>query len=596
MNRAFPEDRAEDSHASRILPSTTRVLLPYWKTRSGLVSLQILLLVLAVGWITTYLAFWLNRWTGTFYDVIGGQRFGALPHLLLMFLLVAMVGAALQIAALLCRSVVEIRWRTWLTAWLAEAWLSDDTYYSVERDASLENVDQRIAEDVKLFVNDSLTIFMGILQVPVSIVTFAVVLWNVGGPLHITLLGSTYTVRGYLVLAAFVYQAVIFSATHLLGKKLIVLNAAQLRLEADFRVTMVRIRESAEQVAFFRGQGAERVRLADAFRNIVANFYSVLWVSTRLSMFSNVVGQVSSVIPTVLVLPQLMTGGLSLGGLMRSNNAFGALTSELAFFPQVYPQFTAWRAEANRLREFLHVKERRPAGNVRVETGSEGIVATRGLVLYSPAGSVIASVPDFVVGSGERCLIRGRSGCGKSTLLRALAGLWPYGEGSVIRPSDRVVFVPQRSYMPAGSLKAALVYPHDESLYADTRCEEVMQACGLASYAGALHEIDRWSGRLSGGEQQRVAFARVLLSMPLTLFLDECTSALDPQSERELYRLLVERLPYASIISVAHRKEVAEFHDSTLDLSNDASGAGFQSDSGLDSRGSFSVVEQNYAG
>ncbi|MDR6390394.1 ABC transporter ATP-binding protein/permease [Paraburkholderia phenoliruptrix] len=566
-NRAFPTDRAEDREARRHFPTVLKLIKPYWRTREGLLSALMLACVLGAGWSHTYLAIWLNRWTGTFYDAVGSSRFQALPNLLLQFLLMSMAAAALTMSTVVLQSIVEIRWRRWLTTWLADQWLARHTYYRIERDRSLENIDQRIAEDAKQFVKDTLLLSMGVLQVPVSIVSFSVVLWSIGHSLDLDIGGHTYRIHGYLVYAVFLYQGLFFWATHLLGRRLITLNAKQNRVEGDFRVLMVRVREFAEQIAFFDGSGAENVRLNGAFRHVVSNLYALLWVNTRVALFTNIVGQVSSVVPTLLVLPQLMTGGLTLGGLMRSNSAFSSVSGSLAFFPQAYLGFTAWRAEANRLREFLHVNSLDPQGGIVVSAGNEGAVAARGLVLRDAGGAELARVPDFSLAPGARCLIRGRSGSGKSTLLRALAGLWPYGEGAITRGAERAVFVPQRSYIPAGTLKAAIAYPRDESTYTDSRCAEVLHACGLGAHAASMLDADRWSDRLSGGEQQRVAFARVLLACPSTIFLDECTSALDPESERHLYQLLIDRLPHATVVSVAHRKELQAFHPQTIDFS-----------------------------
>ncbi|MGN4070593.1 ABC transporter ATP-binding protein/permease [Burkholderia gladioli] len=572
-NRAFPTDRAEDRDARRHFPTVWKLIKPYWSTREGMLSALMLAYVLGAGWSHTYIAVWLNRWTGTFYDAVGSGRFQALPNLLLQFLLVSMAAAALTMSTVVLQSIVEIRWRRWLTTWLADQWLARHTYYRIERDRALENIDQRIAEDAKQFVKDTLLLSMGVLQVPVSIVSFSVILWSIGHSLDLDIGGHTYQIHGYLVYAVFLYQGLFFWATHLLGQRLITLNAKQNRVEGDFRVLMVRVREFAEQIAFFDGSGAEGKRLNGAFRQVVSNLYALLWVNTRVSLFTNIVGQVSSVVPTLLVLPQLMTGGLTLGGLMRSNAAFNSVSSSLAFFPQAYLGFTAWRAEANRLREFLHVNALDPQGGIEVSAGKAGTVAARALVLRDAGGAELARVPDFSLPPGSRCLIRGRSGSGKSTLLRALAGLWPYGEGAITRAVEGAVFVPQRSYIPAGTLKAAIAYPHDESMYTDSRCEEVLHACGLGVHAASMLDADRWSDRLSGGEQQRVAFARVLLACPSTIFLDECTSALDPESERNLYQLLIDRLPHATVVSVAHRKELLAFHQHTIDFSPEPASA-----------------------
>ncbi|AYQ89974.1 ABC transporter ATP-binding protein/permease [Burkholderia gladioli] len=572
-NRAFPTDRAEDRDARRHFPTVWKLIKPYWSTREGMLSALMLAYVLGAGWSHTYIAVWLNRWTGTFYDAVGSGRFQALPSLLLQFLLVSMAAAALTMSTVVLQSIVEIRWRRWLTTWLADQWLARHTYYRIERDRALENIDQRIAEDAKQFVKDTLQLSMNALQVPVSIVSFSVILWSIGHSLDLDIGGHTYQIHGYLVYAVFLYQGLFFWATHLLGRRLITLNAKQNRVEGDFRVLMVRVREFAEQIAFFDGSGAEGKRLNGAFRLVVSNLYALLWVNTRVALFTNIVGQVSSVVPTLLVLPQLMTGGLTLGGLMRSNAAFSSVSGSLAFFPQAYLGFTAWRAEANRLREFLHVNALEAQGGIVVSAGKAGTVAARALVLRDAGGTELARVPDFSLPPGSRCLIRGRSGSGKSTLLRALAGLWPYGEGAITRVAEGAVFVPQRSYIPAGTLKAAIAYPHDESMYTDSRCEEVLHACGLGVHAASMLDADRWSDRLSGGEQQRVAFARVLLACPSTIFLDECTSALDPESERNLYQLLIDRLPHATVVSVAHRKELLAFHQKTIDFSPEPASA-----------------------
>lgn len=308
-NRAFPTDRAEDRDARRHFPTVWKLIKPYWSTREGMLSALMLAYVLGAGWSHTYIAVWLNRWTGTFYDAVGSGRFQALPNLLLQFLLVSMAAAALTISTVVLQSIVEIRWRRWLTTWLADQWLARHTYYRIERDRALENIDQRIAEDAKQFVKDTLLLSMNALQVPVSIVSFSVILWSIGHSLDLDIGGHTYQIHGYLVYAVFLYQGLFFWATHLLGQRLITLNAKQNRVEGDFRVLMVRVREFAEQIAFFDGSGAEGKRLNGAFRQVVSNLYALLWVNTRVSLFTNIVGQVSSVVPTLLVLPQLMTGG-----------------------------------------------------------------------------------------------------------------------------------------------------------------------------------------------------------------------------------------------------------------------------------------------
>lgn len=570
LNRAFPVDRAEDTEARRSFPSIWELILPYWKTKESIWSLAMLMYVLVGGWAGTYVALWLNRWTGTFYDAIGAHKFVLLPALLMSFLVVAVLNAAHLMLAVTLQSVVEFRWRRWLTNWIIERWLERRLYYRIERDGTLENIDQRVAEDAGLLVRNTLSLVIGILHVPVSIGTFAAVLWNIGGGVRVTLGGSTYTVFGYLVFAAFLYQATIFIFTHLLGRHAITLNARQNRLEGDFRVMMVRVREFAEQIAFLRGESAERQNLSDSINKVISNLFSTLWVTTRVSFLTNTVGQLSYIFPTLLVLPRLIAGDLTLGGLMRSNSAFNSLSGSLSFFPQVYLGFASWRAEANRLCEFMAVEASVEQVGFIVERAEGCAVSARNLVLLDAGGAKLARVPNFTVPPGARCIIRGRSGCGKSTLLRALAGLWPYGQGNITTPLSGMFFVPQRSYIPSGTLKAVITYPRDEHAFADEKCAEVLRVCGLSAYVDSLNIVDRWSGRFSGGEQQRVAFARVLLVKPQVLFLDECTSALDSKSESELYSILFSHLSATTILSVAHRKELADLHSMAVDF-NDAS-------------------------
>ena len=569
---ALPLDRAEDPAQRSQFPSIWKVVGPYWRSDQKWISGLLAFVFVGIGFSHTYIAVWNNKWTGRLYDAITSTHFQAIPGLLLTFFAVVLVNGALSVVSVVATAVLEIRWRTWLTRFLMEKWLDRATYYRIERDSELENVDQRLSEDVNLFVENTVRLTGNLIMVPTSIVTFTVLLWQLSGTLHFVVSGHAVRLPGYMVFAAYLHSGLMLLGTHLVGRKLITLNAAQLRLEGDFRVLLVQVRESAEQIAFYRGSGTELSRLSGAFGILRHNAFLIIWANMRVSAFTNIVGQVSSVMPTLLVLPRLMAGGMSIGDLMRVNGAYGQVTGALSFFSQAYVGFASWRAQANRLREFLYVCELQQGSDLAIDSRNISTIVASGLALKDRLGKAITHIPDFVIVPGERVMIAGPSGAGKSTLLRALAGLWPYGDGHLARPSAPSMFVPQRSYIPTDSLKAVLVYPSAPGDVGDDVCEAAMVACGLAHYVPLLHLVDRWGARLSGGEQQRIAFVRILIAKPAVIYLDEATSALDAQSASFLYRTMIAALPHSTIVSVAHSAAITSFHQRKIDIAPFPSG------------------------
>ena len=550
------------------LPSFWSLILPYWTSEEKWLSGLIVITIISCGYINIYFEVWRNSWTGHFYDAIGAAKFIQLSPLMVQFLGIVTVSSCLAIFASVLQSGLIIRWRTWMTRRFAAGWMANRSYYRIERDQELDNADQRIAEDIKLFVDNTVSLFFNVLQVPVSAVTFSIVLWRLTGALRFHWHGALIVIPGYMVLTTYLFSGGTLLITHLIGRRLIHLNVLQQKREADFRVLMVQIRESAEQIAFYRGESTEVGRLGQAFEAVRQNTWGIIRVQCKTQFATNIYGQIGYILPTLLVLPQLLAGQLNLGGLMRVSAAFGSVNSTLSFFPQVYQQFALWRANTQRLRQLLAAETETEAPGITAIFSADGAVAADGLILRSAADMPLAIIPPFHLMPGDRCLIRGRSGAGKSTLLRALAGLWPYGNGTVSMPhTSRTMFVPQKSYAPDGSLKQALAYPAGPDAYDDRNCLDALTRCGLNRYCDALHLEDRWRQRLSGGEQQRLAFARILLQRPAYLFLDEATSALDAPAEAMLYQTIVEQLPGLTLVSVAHREAVAKFHNRELDLS-----------------------------
>ncbi|AKJ67298.1 ABC transporter permease and ATPase component protein [Pandoraea thiooxydans] len=558
-----------DERRAHFNTSVWQLILPYWKSDERWVSGSLALFMIGVSFGQAYIGVWRNGWIGKFYDAISGAHFGKLSPLLAIYLIIIVVTTAVTIASYVANEVLILRWRTWLTNYLVDRWTHNETYFRIERDKLLDNADQRISEDAKNFVSTTVNLVFGLISVPVTTVTFSVLLWRISGDYVLHVGGSRFVIPGYMVIAVFLYTGITLLVTHLIGRRLIPVNVRQQKVEADFRALMLQIREGAEQVALYGGAHTEAARLKRTFWAIRDNTWKVIRVTSDVMFSTQVPGQITSILPALLVLPQLTSGALTLGGLMRITSAFGSLDGTLSFFPQTYQSFASWRAIVRRLLALLDAVEPRDlAQTLSLELRDDGAIDVGPLNLATMRGAVLSQIPAFRIEKGARCLIRGRSGAGKSTLLRALAGIWPYGDGVIGMPSGvSTIFVPQKSYVPVGTLKQALAYPADEADVTDEAACRALTDCGLVKYRGCLHEVDRWGSRLSGGEQQRLAFARIFLRRPTHIFLDESTSALDDVSERRLYSHLIETLPESTLVSVAHRKEVEEFHTQFVDLS-----------------------------
>ncbi|MBN3725230.1 ABC transporter ATP-binding protein/permease [Burkholderia sp. Ac-20379] len=569
--------RESETRGSRPQSRVSELVLPYWRSSEAPTSAAMAAVIIGLSFTSVYIGVWSNQWSGRFYDAIGAARFAAIPHLLLSFLGVVLVAATLVLIGYVLHELLVLRWRTWLTRHLIDAWTAGDSYFRIERDKLFDNADQRIAEDVRLFVSTTLRLSFSIISVPVSAFTFSVVLWKLTGAYTLHAGGATLSIPGYMVLAVFAYTGATLLITHVTGRRLMFLNAHQQRVEADFRAMMLQLREGAEQVAFYGGAATEATRLKRSFALVRGNALDIIRVTSMVMFSTQVPGQISSILPALLALPQMAAHGLTVGWLMRVSSAFGSVAGTLAFFPQCYQEFATLRAVTRRLLTLLDATRAQAASPAAPGEAAAPRLALRrhdgpgiaagALRLTDQNGATLARTPAFVIAAGSHHLIRGRSGSGKSTLLRAMAGIWPYGEGALsMPPREALMFVPQRSYIATGSLRDALAYPLTGDTLDTARADAVLRRCGLAHYADSLDVVDRWAHRLSGGEQQRLAFARILLQRPAYLFLDEATSALDETSERTLYRTMLDALPHATVVSVAHRPGVAAFHEHVIEL------------------------------
>ncbi|WP_210483712.1 ABC transporter ATP-binding protein/permease [Pantoea ananatis] len=549
-------------------PGTWQLIYPFWISSEKWLAILLLAVILIINFTTTYAFVALNRLHGKLTDALVALNWPVISNVIIESLIIGALTTVLPLISVLAINYLTLRWRTWMTARFVERWTEHPAYYQLERDNVISNSDQRVAEDINLFTDVTINLSTNIINVLVNMVTFTIVLWGLSGALSISLGSTTLSIPGYMVIAVYLYSVAHLALAHWLGKVLIGVNMNKQTVEADFRFLGMQVRENAEQIAFFEGGERERRRLFSRFERVRANTLLMMRKTFRLNFFQSFFSQVFSPLPTLLALPLLLSGKITMGGLTQITMAYGTLLSTLSFFPQAYQSFTNWMALSNRLRDLLWALNKardKPSGILLKHQGTR--LQCENLTLRQPDGSLLSHLPHWQVQAGERWVIRGRSGCGKSTLLRACAGLWPYGEGTIIAPeSVRTLFLPQKSYIPVGTLKSALTYPLEPDVFTDQQCQQALIDCCLEAHAASLTQFDRWQQVLSGGEQQRLAMARVLLHKPEMLFLDEATSALDPQTENRLYQALIDQLPNCTLISVAHRKELEHFHPHILTL------------------------------
>jgi len=543
---------------------------PYWTSAERGPALLLLAAVVALNLSIVGMTVVLTYWQRAFYNALEQKDAATFWGLLLWggeaegtwfpgFCLIAAAYILIAVYGLYLRQALQIRWRRWLTENYLDQWLADRAYYRIAlMDADTDNPDQRIAEDLKLFVDDSLSLSLGLLSAVVTLFSFIFVLWGLSGPLEV--LGVS--IPGYMVWVALAYSGFGTWLAHLIGKPLIRLNFLQQRVEADLRYALVRVRDNVEGVALHGGEADEARGLKARFGVLMGNWWALMVATKRLTFFTAGFGQVASIFPIVVAAPAYFAGRMPLGGLIQTSSAFGQVQGALSWFVDNYARLTEWRATVERLTGFRHAIEAARAARPGITVAEAGdALDLRDLTLRLPDGRVLLAGAALRVAKGEAVLVSGASGSGKSTLFRALAGIWPFASGQLTRPEGaRALFLPQRPYLPLGSLRRAVCYPLDAASVPEAAIRAALTDVGLAALNERLDAEDSWDRALSGGEQQRLAFARALLVKPDLLFLDEATASLDPAAEAALYGLVATRLPGTTLLSIAHREAVAHFH------------------------------------
>ena len=549
-----------------------RIASPYFYSEDRWAGRILLGAVIAIELSIVGLNVLLNSWNNAFYNALQDKDWDAFVYQLGYFCVLATAFILLAVYQLYLNQWLQIRWRRWLTETYLDRWLAGANHYRMQLlgDAA-DNPDQRIAEDVRQFIDGGiLPIGLNLLNAVVTLGSFAVILWNLSAaaPLHV--FGLKYDIPGYLLWAALIYAVVGTIFTHLIGRALIALNFQQQRYEADFRFNLVRVRESSEQIALLNGERAERHGLLLRFGNVVANWMAIMSRQKKLTFLTAGYRQAAVVFPYIMVSPAYFAGVVQLGGLMQTANAFGQVQDALSVFVNIYRSLAEWRAVVERLAGFDQsiVAARAAASTPPVITlapGDASAVTLKDVAVRLPQGTPLVSASNVSIKLGEHVLVSGPSGSGKSTLFRALAGIWPFGSGTITVPKNaRVMMLPQRPYFPIAPLAAAVAYPAERGSYDEAKIAELISAVGLPALAARIEEEAHWNRMLSLGEQERLGLARALLFEPDFLFLDEATASLDEPGEETLYQLLHQRLPRTTIVSIGHRSTLAAFHQRRL--------------------------------
>jgi putative ATP-binding cassette transporter len=551
-----------DRHFARRL---WRLTLLYWRSPDAARGGLLLGLAVALELGTVYGNFVLADAQRRIYDALQDRVAAAFFQGVGLFLGIVMLFVLVSVYRIYVRQALEIRWRNWLTGHLLGEWISPHACCQMELlRAEADNPDQRIAEDARNFVASALGLSLSLLAAVATLVSFAGLLWSLSGewPLHV---GGTH-IPGFMMWVAVLYALLASWITHRVGRRLVPINFDRLRFEADFRFGLVRFRENAEAVGLAGGEERERLGAGERFLRVVGNWWELIRAQRNLALFTTSIGQLNGVVPLLVAAPGFFLGQLTLGRVAQTGIAYSQVSGALVWFVNAYQEIAQWRASIERLCSFREAIETARArverpGGVRVAAGAGDSLRFRDLHLDLPSGRRLLDGDDAAIARGERVAVVGPSGAGQTILLRAIAGHWPFGRGQIELPAQaRTMFLSQQPYLPIASLRAAVSYPAPEGTFSDAKIREVMQALGCPQLAAQLDEVDHWEKRLSGGEQQRLAFARALLHEPDWLFLDDATAAVDEETEAQLYAILAQRLPRASVVSIAHRPAVARYH------------------------------------
>jgi putative ATP-binding cassette transporter len=553
----------------QVLRRVFTLAAPYFRSEEKWRARTMLLAIVALNLFYVYVAVLGNQWYGRFYDALQNKDSVSFWREVGVFGWIAFFNIAVQVLKFYVTQLLQLRWRAWMTRSYLTRWTADRTFYHLElaryagKDGQTpDNPDQRIQEDMQMFTSATMTLSMGLLNAVVTLLSFIGLLWGLSGNFSFTFSGTTYQIVGAMVWVALGYSIAGTVITHFIGRPLIGLNFRQQRFEADFRHHLVRVREYSEAIALDHGEKVEREQLDLRFGDVLRNYLQLIKQQKNLVTFTSFFGQAAVIFPFLVAGQQYFGGAFQLGHLMQIGSAFGKVQESLSWFVDNYDSVAVWRATTDRLTTFDDAMRAHATRDNALQRDPAAVLQTDDLAVSLPNGTSLLAGAALSVRPGDSVLLQGPSGSGKSTLFRSFAGIWPFSRGHVQVPDD-AVFMPQRPYVPDGKLRDALTYPNPAANFSDDQLRQALTDALLPDLASRLDDSDSWSQKLSGGEQQRLAIARVLLKKPAWLFADEITSALDAEAEGVLYKRLADTVHAAggAMVSIAHRAAVGDFHN-----------------------------------
>ncbi len=554
--------------------TTWQLIKAFWQSDQRLMAYGFFITVLIMTMVMVALDVALTDWYNYFYNALQEYDVRAVIDLLWIFVFIATLSIVISVYRFYLQQYLGLRWRRWLTEQFIKRWLANRSYYYLETfDKQTDNPDQRIQEDIGSLVSYSLDLVIGLVSAVTSIFSFIFILWQLSGVITLPLgeLG-TWHIPGYLVWVGIIYAVLGTLFTVKIGRSLVPLNFEQQRREANFRYAAVDLRLHAENVALYHGEGHQGSVLKGMLYRVLDNWYLIILRQKLLLWYTSGYNQISVLVPLVVALPNYFNKVFELGGLIQTLAAFQRIQDSLSFIVNSYTRIAEWQAITQRLVTFLNhmyqlEQEAMKQNQFAYSMQPQDKIIAKNVTLFTPQKETLLTNINQEFIHGQNYLLKGISGIGKSTFVRALAGIWPFGSGEIDLPEQKnIMFLPQRSYMPIGTLQEALMFPNNMSLLPDQELKKLLNECGLHNLIDQLHETKTWSENLSPGELQRIAFARILIHKPDWVFLDETTSSLDVESEKKLYDLLKTKLPNCSIISVGHRPSLAGYHDREINM------------------------------